>query len=734
MTLDTARLSALVFNHLWQSTLFAAAAALLTLALRRNSAHTRFWLWWLASVKFLVPFWLLMAAGAALHPQSTLNAQVPAFAFTVDGLAQPFPADRVTLPLKAAAPSHTVPLLHTAHGTLPWMVIGTAVWLTGVLLLLTRWFRRWIQLRTAVRASTPVLSIQGIPVYRSPAQIEPGIFGIVRPLLLLPEGLDERLSTPQMEAIFAHELCHVLRHDNLLAAVHMLTETLFWFHPLVWYLGARLIDERERACDEAVLAGSALAETYAESILTVCKFYTEVRLPCISGITGSDLKQRIVRIMNCEAAARLSMPRKAMLGTAAVLALGLPVGFGILHARVVHAQEAAKPNKGVEGTSEGLPHAVSPAHETSPSDTAPAVDLSGDWQVLFSGAPGGTRIVFRLSKSRAVWHAVAYWVGQNSYPTVIPAVTLRGDAVSFTTTELNGSFEGELSTDRATILGHWTQGKDPKIGLPTQLVTMVRATKATAWELPAPLISAEQIMAASLDPTFEVTTVKPHDPNQPGGGWRWIGARRFQATMPVSDLIANIYGLNRQQILGAPDWANKDLYDYAGVPDLPGLPTQQQRYSMERKLLEERFQLKVHLEKREMSGLALTQANSGARIASSVLVDPGCTLSFHPAAAGGLVFDARNSSMSDFKRMLQQMLDRPVVDQTGLTGQFDFDLTFMPDDTIFAGHMQLPPVDSPNPPPALLTAMQEQLGLKLSAYKGLGEMLVIDHIERPSPN
>ena len=93
-----------------------------------------------------------------------------------------------------------------------------------------------------------------VPVLLSSAKIEPGIFGIVRPVLLLPEGILERLTAEQMRAVVAHEMEHVRRRDNLTFAVHMVVEALFWFFPPVWWIGARLIEERERACDEAVVA------------------------------------------------------------------------------------------------------------------------------------------------------------------------------------------------------------------------------------------------------------------------------------------------------------------------------------------------------------------------------------------------------------------------------------------------------------------------------------------------
>ena len=87
----------------------------------------------------------------------------------------------------------------------------------------------------------------------SKSALEPGILGIFHPVLLLPAGISERLNNEQLDAILMHELCHVRRHDNVAAALHMLVEALCWFHPLIWWIGRRLVDERERACDEEVL-------------------------------------------------------------------------------------------------------------------------------------------------------------------------------------------------------------------------------------------------------------------------------------------------------------------------------------------------------------------------------------------------------------------------------------------------------------------------------------------------
>ena len=165
-----------------------------------------------------------------------------------------------------------------------------------------------------------------------------------RPILLLPEGIVECLTPPQLEAVLAHELCHVRRRDNLFASLHMMVEAVFWFHPLVWWIGARLVEERERACDEGVLSLGGEPRIYAGAILNVCKLYVESPLVCVSGVTGADLKRRIEAIMTNRTGQGLNRAKKLLLAGAGLAALAGPVGIGVVigfgHAPAVRAQPA----------------------------------------------------------------------------------------------------------------------------------------------------------------------------------------------------------------------------------------------------------------------------------------------------------------------------------------------------------------------------------------------------------
>jgi uncharacterized protein (TIGR03435 family) len=162
-------------------------------------------------------------------------------------------------------------------------------------------------------------------------------------VLLLPDGIHDRLTSAQLQAVIAHELCHVRYRDNLVAAFHMFVETAFWFYPLVWWIGKRMVEERERACDEDVLRRGSEPRAYAEGILNVCKLYVESPVACVSGITGPDLRRRVERIMRPGEIRRLSPGHGLLLSVAAIGAIAIPVGIGMAGAPAVRAQAKQEP-------------------------------------------------------------------------------------------------------------------------------------------------------------------------------------------------------------------------------------------------------------------------------------------------------------------------------------------------------------------------------------------------------
>jgi len=326
-------------NHLWQSTIFAALAGLITLALRNNKAQYRYWLWMAASVKFLLPFSLLVTLGSYAPSRRVLPERNSIAFSAISEMGQPFAAPAIASGEFSEQPEHE-------SLTKGLVVIAISVWATGFLTIMWVWYVRWKRISVLLREAQVLgegrevealrrlrqmgATHTAIPLSLSRSTLEPGIVGLVRPVLIWPAGLSDRLTDPQLEAILAHEICHVRRRDNANAFIQMIAEATFWFHPLVWWIGARLLEEREFACDEEVVRLYNQPKTYAESLLTVCKFYLESSLPCVSGVTGSTLNKRIVQIMQHNVGATLTYSKRALLLAAGVLAILLPIGIGAI--------------------------------------------------------------------------------------------------------------------------------------------------------------------------------------------------------------------------------------------------------------------------------------------------------------------------------------------------------------------------------------------------------------------
>jgi bla regulator protein blaR1 len=611
----------MLWNHLWQSTVFAASVALLTLAFRRNRAQVRYWLWLAASVKFLIPFSGLLWIGTQIElvPIERSGQTIVA---VLDTAAQPFthtPEARVDRRGRPMPPPPPTPLAIVVERSV------TILWPAGTIAVVLMWAVRWRRVAATVRAATeitegPVLhSLRclerdaALRVVRSPQAIEPGVFGIVRPVLMWPAGIDERLSAAQVEAILAHEVAHVRRRDNLAAMIHMAVEALFWFHPLVWWIGARLVDERERACDEDVVGRGTEPEVYAESILKTCQFHVESPLVCVAGVTGSDLKKRVEQIMKNDMALMLSVARRLALYSALVAAIAIPVAIGIV---------------------------------TSP----------------------------RL---------------------------------------------------------------------------------------------AAQIVAPATDsPTFEVASIRPN--NNPGRMGAYLAPGRYTVSgLSGRRLIMQAYEIHDSQIVGGPDWLGSQGFDISAT--MSGMPSPDDRRMMTKTLLRDRFKLTFHNEKRDLPIYALVvQRNDGRlgpglkRIPDDECPPPGsprrggpppaAPSPFDPnavATCGQMVFGpgrllAHGVPIDLLARSLANLpaltsFNRPVTNLTKLEGMYDFDFRW----TDEFGRGGPPPPGSPaaapnaitpGDEPALFTALQEQLGLKLNPQRATLDVLVIDSIERPSEN
>jgi uncharacterized protein (TIGR03435 family) len=546
------------------------------------------------------------------RPQKPMVA-MPVYS-AVDEVGMPFSVDSVP----AVDPTHAAMRPRHEWGTrlmssLPAVLAG--VWFCGVVGVLVVWCGGWLRVKRTLRRARQSEHGREAEILRrvqaalgghgrvrlllSRELMEPGMFGILRPVLIWPQRLSERLDDEHIAAIVAHELMHARRRDNLTAALHMATEAALWFHPLVWWMERKMVEERERACDEAVVAMGSRPGVYAESLLKACRFCVESPLVCVAGITGADLAARVRAIMTLRSDA-LGLWRKAALGALAVAAIVLPMAFGVVRMIPVYGQvlKAAGP--------------------------LPSYDV----------------VVIKPSKDPAQ----------------------------------GASTEGEQT--------HY-------------------------------------LMTAKMLIQFAYGIFSPPK---------------------VMDL----------NVVGGPDWINSDVFSIVGKMESTEFEQEQKlgraqrherRQLMEQSLLAERFKLKMHVETRDEPVYALT-VMKGLKLTPAKDATGGAHVNPYPSSANpdelkrGLIVNAkgRNFVMTVKGMTLDTFVDaliaqketsrRHVVNQTGLTGAYDFTLTWGPDDTV-------PTESEEAPEPPLFMAIQQQLGLKLAEGKGPAEVVVIDHIEKP---
>ena len=379
--------------------------------------------------------------------------------------------------------------------------------------------------------------------------------------------------------------------------------------------------------------------------------------------------------------------------------------------------------------------AQAPAPTPAParaSETHAKGDISGNWQGTLE-AEKSLRIILAVAKTDKGWSAKMYSIDQGAQGFNSNSATLEGSTFKFSIDPIGGTYVGTLSGDGNSITGTWTQGPKP---LP---LTLIRATKDTAWEIPIPPPPAK-LMAADADPAFEVVTIKPNNSGGSSMQGLFVRGRNFTITNgSLADLIGFAYNIHPKQIVTPPDWMDKERFDITGVPDKEGVPNDKQLRVMTQKLLADRFALRFHHEKRDLPAFVLSVGKTGSKLAPTQFTGPLPGFGLSPGT-GGFSFNVRNATMPDLTSFLQMLvLDRPVVDQTQLTGRFDFKVTFTPDDSLFNGHPPKPPASNDanatvEPAPDLFKAFQDQLGLKLEAQKTAVDVIAIDHVDKPSAN
>lgn len=360
--------------------------------------------------------------------------------------------------------------------------------------------------------------------------------------------------------------------------------------------------------------------------------------------------------------------------------------------------------------------------------TLQAQDLSGSWQGTLNAGGRDLRIVVKISKTDSGdLKAVFYSIDQPGPGLAGGAITVQSSNVKIPVPGIGGTYEGRLSSEANSLTGTWTQGPG------TFPLSLTKATAETAWAIPEPPAPPKP-MAPDANPTFEVAVIKPSMPGVPGKGFRVQNRRFTTINTSVSDLIQFAYGIHPRQVTNAPDWISVDKFDITAQPDGEGQPNDRQWKLMVQKLLKDRFKLTFHNDKKELAVYSLTVTKTGQKLTPST-GDPNGL----PGLGFGQLgrFQARNATMQDFSKTMQSTaLDRPVIDHTGITGRYDFTLNWTPDEFQFPDLKVpgAPPIPSNTDGPDLFTAIQQQLGLKLESTKEPADVIVVDHVEKPSEN
>ena len=318
--------------HLWETTLFVGLLALGVQLLKRAPASTRYWFWFLAAVKLVVPSFLLVWLVSEIPTGAPTLSPPPLEQSTHGALASDpgRPFYEILKPVLLSQPVVARPVSAAVHNELYCTL--TLTWLAGFLFFVVRWAKGSLSLARAVRTGRRIVSLreteilkrvrswlplkQNVDILVSSNVTEVGLWGIWKPTVLLPEGASSRLSDEELEAVILHELLHVKRMDNLAVVFQKAIFSLLWFYPPVWLIDRNLFEERERACDEDVVRLRQSPDAYISGILKVVRACVEQRLVGTSSIGGSNLKRRMVHLLTTR------LPRK--LG---ILECALIVGF-----------------------------------------------------------------------------------------------------------------------------------------------------------------------------------------------------------------------------------------------------------------------------------------------------------------------------------------------------------------------------------------------------------------------
>lgn len=241
-----------------------------------------------------------------------------------------------------------------------------------------------------------------------------------------------------------------------------------------------------------------------------------------------------------------------------------------------------------------------------------AQDITGTWQgTMVLPNKQELRTVIKITKEGAGLKGVLYSIDQTPQGFVASEVTVSGSAVKISIPSVGGTYEGKLDSDGVNLTGTFSQGGG---AIPLNLKHL--GPKDPEWPMPdAP--AKPKAMAADADPEFDACSIKPSNPGQQGRGITMRGREVVTINTPASFLMTFVYGVSIRQIVGAPSWFDSETYDLDGKPAQEGTPNQKQMKIMIQKVLADRFQLKFHREKKELSVYAIQVGKNGAKLTKS---------------------------------------------------------------------------------------------------------------------
>ena len=335
-----------ILLHLWESTLFVALVALAVRILRLEPARTRCCFWLLAALKLLFPSvilgWLVSEIPLGLPVFSPPSLEAPVYGSQASESYRPI--HEILEPLLLSQPFATQPQFEGVQNALYCTL--TLIWLTGFIFFTARWWGRNLRLVRTIRAGRRIgsgretralkrvrswlLLNREVEVVVSSQFTEAGLWGIRKPVILLPEGATSQLSDDELAAVLMHELVHLERRDNLVVFLQRALTCLLWFYPLTWLIDRKLVEERERACDEEVLRLRQSPETYVSGILKVVRACLEGRMAGVASIAGSSLKRRINDILFVAPPRKLSLRGCALTAVLGIALALFSTGFGLV--------------------------------------------------------------------------------------------------------------------------------------------------------------------------------------------------------------------------------------------------------------------------------------------------------------------------------------------------------------------------------------------------------------------